>query len=128
MPVPWKPRSRKCASVRTCATRAIPVAHVATARTAVAALFPAGKVFPEGVVGRSLGSMNLVVVAAKGEVLSTYQHHFIDVPTGALAGDAGLKGLFAGKRAPTERFFMTDKEFPWVFLRNSNERPVTEYW
>ncbi|MGY2202058.1 LysR family transcriptional regulator [Pseudomonas gingeri] len=34
----------------------------------VAALFPAGKVFPEGVIGRSLGSMNLVVVAAKGEV------------------------------------------------------------
>jgi len=34
----------------------------------VAALFPAGKVFPEGVVGRSLGSMHLVVVAAKGEV------------------------------------------------------------
>ncbi|PTQ74176.1 LysR family transcriptional regulator [Pseudomonas sp. GV071] len=35
---------------------------------AVAALFPAGKVFPEGMVGRSLARMNLVVVAAKGEV------------------------------------------------------------
>ncbi|MWK56662.1 LysR family transcriptional regulator [Pseudomonas otitidis] len=35
---------------------------------AVAALFPAGKVFPEGIVGRSLARMDLVVVAAKGEV------------------------------------------------------------
>ncbi|AXI02574.1 LysR family transcriptional regulator [Aquirhabdus parva] len=34
---------------------------------AAAVLFPAGKVFPEGVVGESLGRMNLVVVAAKGE-------------------------------------------------------------
>jgi DNA-binding transcriptional LysR family regulator len=35
---------------------------------AAAALFPAGKVFPESIVGQSLGQMNLVVVAAKGEV------------------------------------------------------------
>ncbi|MBC3435686.1 LysR family transcriptional regulator [Pseudomonas sp. BW16M2] len=35
---------------------------------AVAALFPAGKVFPEGIVGRSLARMDLVVVAARGEV------------------------------------------------------------
>lgn len=35
---------------------------------AVAALFPAGKVFPEGIIGRSLARMDLVVVAAKGEV------------------------------------------------------------
>ncbi|AVO55947.1 LysR family transcriptional regulator [Ectopseudomonas oleovorans] len=33
---------------------------------AVAALFPAGKVFPEGLVGQSLARMNLVVVAPKG--------------------------------------------------------------
>lgn len=35
---------------------------------AVAALFPAGKVFADGIVGRSLAQMSLVVVAAKGEV------------------------------------------------------------
>ncbi|MFZ6049268.1 LysR family transcriptional regulator [Pseudomonas sp. CR3202] len=33
---------------------------------AAAALFPAGKVFPEGLVGRSLARMKLVVVAARG--------------------------------------------------------------
>jgi DNA-binding transcriptional LysR family regulator len=40
---------------------------------AVAALFPAGKVFPEGIVGRSLARMDLVVVAAQGEAQTQLQ-------------------------------------------------------
>ena len=35
---------------------------------AAAVLFPAGKVFPEGIAGRSLARMDLVVVAARGSI------------------------------------------------------------
>ncbi|RML67538.1 Transcriptional regulator, LysR family, partial [Pseudomonas syringae pv. maculicola] len=35
---------------------------------AAAALFPAGKIFPDNIVGQSIGKMELVVVCAKGSV------------------------------------------------------------
>ncbi|TBU84780.1 LysR family transcriptional regulator [Phytopseudomonas dryadis] len=56
---------------------------------AAAALFPAGKIFPEGIASRSIGRMSLQVVAAKGmlrkrscKLKDCYQHGWVLNPDG----------------------------------------------
>ncbi|WP_027896851.1 LysR family transcriptional regulator [Zestomonas thermotolerans] len=68
---------------------------------AVAALFPAGKVFPEGLVGQSLARMNLVVVAPRGfasrkhyRLAECQQHGWILNPDGC-GFRAGLQRALA---------------------------------
>ena len=70
---------------------------------AAVVLFPAGKVFPEGVSSRSLGKMNLVVVAPKGELTKKsykladcYQRGWILNPDGC-GFRAGLQRVLAAQ-------------------------------
>jgi DNA-binding transcriptional LysR family regulator len=69
---------------------------------AAAALFPAGKIFPDNVIGQSIGKMELVVVCAKTQLpkkpcklADVYQHGWILNPDGC-GFRAGLQRTLSG--------------------------------